>query len=94
MHLTSTGKKRRVVIQLDEMWSFVGCKKQKRWLWCAYDTQLKRVIAHVFGCRDVATLNRLLKQLKLMCISVTFYCTGDFGLFLLILRFSRYACVA
>lgn len=57
------------------MWSFVGCKKQKRWLWCAYDIQLKRVIAHVFGCRGVATLRRLLKQLKAMGCSVMLYCT-------------------
>ena len=62
MLLTPTGKNPRVVIQFDEMGSFVGSKKQKRGLWCAYDTQLKRVIAHVFGCRGVVTLNRLLKQ--------------------------------
>ena len=75
MHFTERGKKRQVVLQLDEMWSFVRHKKQKRWLWCAYDIQLKRVIAHVFGCRGVSTLHRLLDKLNEMGCSVTLYCT-------------------
>ncbi|MEY4475349.1 MAG: hypothetical protein RL248_1116 [Pseudomonadota bacterium] len=30
------------------MWSFVGNKKQQRWLWYAREARLKRIIAHVF----------------------------------------------
>jgi insertion element IS1 protein InsB len=35
--------------ELDEMWSFVGRKKQSRWLWQALDHQTGREVAYVFG---------------------------------------------
>ena len=35
--------------ELDEMWSFVGGKKQPHWLWEALDHQTGRVAAYVFG---------------------------------------------
>jgi insertion element IS1 protein InsB len=38
--------------ELDEMWSFVGSKKQPRWLWGALDHQTGRVVAYVFGRRE------------------------------------------
>jgi insertion element IS1 protein InsB len=38
--------------ELDEMWSFVGRKKQPRWLWEALDHQTGRVVAYVFGRRE------------------------------------------
>lgn len=38
--------------ELDEMWSFVGGKKQPRWLWEALDHQTGRILAYVFGRRE------------------------------------------
>jgi insertion element IS1 protein InsB len=38
--------------ELDEMWSFVGCKQQPRWLWGALDHQTGRIVAYVFGRRE------------------------------------------
>jgi IS1 transposase len=38
--------------ELDEMWSFVGRKKQPRWLWGALDHQTGRMMAYVFGRRE------------------------------------------
>jgi insertion element IS1 protein InsB len=38
--------------ELDEMWSFVGSKKQPRWLWGALDHQTGRMVAYVFGRRE------------------------------------------
>ena len=38
--------------ELDEMWAFVGSKKQPRWLWEALDHQTGRVVAYVFGRRE------------------------------------------
>jgi insertion element IS1 protein InsB len=46
--------------ELDEMWSFVGRKKQPRWLWGALDHQTGRILAYVFGRRE----DRALLQLK------------------------------
>jgi len=39
-------------VELDEMWSFVGSKKQPHWLWGALDHQTGRVLAYVFGRRE------------------------------------------
>ena len=44
----------------DGMWSFVGRKKQPRWLWGALDHQTGRILAFVFGRRE----DRALLQLK------------------------------
>jgi insertion element IS1 protein InsB len=37
--------------EVDEMWSFVGKKKEPRWLWHAIDHWSGRVLAYVFGRR-------------------------------------------
>jgi IS1 family transposase len=34
---------------MDEMWSFVGCKKQQRWLWHGIDHGTGRVLAYVLA---------------------------------------------
>jgi insertion element IS1 protein InsB len=38
--------------ELDEMRSFVGSKRQPRWLWEALDHQTGRILAYVFGRRE------------------------------------------
>ena len=38
-------------IQADELWSFVGKKSQKRWIWVAYDPVHRLVIAYHIGGR-------------------------------------------
>ena len=37
--------------EMDEMWSFVGRKKNPRWLWHAIDHVSGKVLAYVFGPR-------------------------------------------
>jgi insertion element IS1 protein InsB len=54
------GIRKVVAAELDEMWSFVGRKKQPRWLWGALDHQTGRILAYVFGRRE----DRALLQLK------------------------------
>ena len=62
---TSEGSPPTVVIrkikeaELDEMWSFVGHKKQPRWLWGALDHQTGRILAYVFGRREDQALLQL-----------------------------------
>ena len=46
--------------ELDEMWSFVGSKKQPRWLWEALDHQTGKILASTFGRRA----DRVLVKLK------------------------------
>ena len=40
--------------EMDEMWSFVGRKKDQRWLWHAIDHATGAVLAYVFGRRKDA----------------------------------------
>jgi insertion element IS1 protein InsB len=37
--------------EVDEMWAFVGKKKEQRWLWHASDHLTGKVLAYVFGRR-------------------------------------------
>ncbi len=43
---------------------FVGAKSRQRWLFYAYDRIRRTVVAHVFGERTLATLERLLSLLS------------------------------
>ena len=38
-------------VEVDEMWSFVGQKKEQRWLWHAIDHRSGKVLAYVLGAR-------------------------------------------
>ncbi|MGQ7790243.1 IS1 family transposase [Shigella flexneri] len=40
---------------------YVGAKSRQRWLFYAYDRIRRTVVAHVFGERNLATLERLLE---------------------------------
>jgi len=39
-------------VEVDEMWSFVGKKREPRWLWHAIDHRSGKVLAYVFGRRQ------------------------------------------
>lgn len=43
---------RAVEAEVDEMWSFVGRKGERRWLWQALDHCTGTVLAYVFGKRQ------------------------------------------
>lgn len=47
------------VLELDEMWSFVGDKGQKRWLWVALCRRTRQVVAYVIGNRSSDTCRKL-----------------------------------
>ena len=53
-----------VCAEMDEQWGYVGAKSRQRWLFYAYDSLRKTVVAHVFGERTLATLERLLGLLS------------------------------
>ncbi|EPY2159933.1 IS1 family transposase, partial [Escherichia coli] len=52
-----------VCAEMDEQWGYVGAKSRQRWLFYAYDRIRRTVVAHVFGERTLATLERLLSLL-------------------------------
>jgi len=41
------------------MWTFVGRRKRKVWLWLAVERASRRIVAWVLGCRGAATARRL-----------------------------------
>ena len=45
-------KKGRLTIQCDEMWSFVGNKGQKYWIWLAIDVDTREIVGVYIGSRD------------------------------------------
>ena len=45
-------KKGRLTIECDEMWSFVGNKKNKVWIWLAIDRDTREIIGVYVGSRD------------------------------------------
>lgn len=64
-----------VKLKADEMWSFVGSKRQPRWLWWVEDAANGEVVAFVFGRRTHATFRRLLSVLKAAQIHVSGWIT-------------------
>jgi insertion element IS1 protein InsB len=63
--------------EVDEMWSFVGQKKEPRWLWQAIDHRTGRVLAYVFGRRQ----DEVFLQLKALLepFGITRYYTDSWG---------------
>ncbi|EJZ63602.1 putative transposase [Shigella flexneri 1485-80] len=53
-----------VCAEMDEQWGYVGAKSRQRWLFYAYDRIRRTVVAHAFGERTLATLERLLSLLS------------------------------
>ena len=45
-------KKGRMTVQCDEMWSFVGKKGQKYWIWLAIDVDTREIVGVYIGSRD------------------------------------------
>ena len=51
------------VLEVDEMWSFVGHKGQQRWLWIALCRRTRQVVAYVIGDRSKQSCRKLWQRL-------------------------------
>ena len=51
------------VLELDELWSFVGQRQQKRWLWIALCRRTRQVVAFVIGDRSAKTCRKLWRRI-------------------------------
>jgi len=45
--------------EVDEMWSFVGSKENKQWIWIAMDAKSRQIIAFYVGDRSQASAKKL-----------------------------------
>jgi insertion element IS1 protein InsB len=52
-----------LVLELDELWSFVGKKADKRWIWLALARHTRQVVAYVIGDRGERTCRRLWERI-------------------------------
>ncbi|GMT50198.1 MAG: insertion element IS1 protein InsB [bacterium] len=55
--------KKRPVLELDELWSYVGSKKNKVWIWLALERQTRQIVGLAFGNRGEETCKELWKSL-------------------------------
>lgn len=51
------------VLELDELWSFVGSKQQPVWLWIALCRRSRQVVAYTLGDRSAQTCQQLYNNL-------------------------------
>lgn len=70
-------QKNIVESELDEMWSYVGNKRNQRWLWHAIERRSDQVLAYAFG-RRTDEVFLLLKEL-LEPFGIRRYCTDGWG---------------
>jgi insertion element IS1 protein InsB len=57
---------RRLEVEADELWSFVGKKANKQWLWIAMDAKTRQVIAFHVGDRSRETAKELWAKMPLV----------------------------
>ena len=55
MKETLVKAKKSDVLELDEMWSFVHHKKNKRWVWLAQCRRTRQIVAYAIGDRSEKT---------------------------------------
>ena len=53
-----------LVFELDEMWTFVGKKENKVWVWMVMERTTRQIIAFEVGDRSAATCEKLWEQLE------------------------------
>ena len=75
VHPAYSHKSLRLILKVDESWSFVQAKKHPRWLWWVEDAVNGQVVAFVFGRRTHQTFRRLLSLLELAQITVSKWIT-------------------
>lgn len=68
-----------VVIEVDEMWHYLGSKTNKLWIWTALDRATGRLIDWECGGRDQVTFERLLARLRRW--KVRLICTDESGVY-------------
>jgi hypothetical protein len=44
-----SAKKRRLILECDELWSFVGRKREQQWLWLALDRNTREIVGVASG---------------------------------------------
>jgi IS1 family transposase len=65
-------------LELDELWSFVRRRSNKRWVWLALCRRTRQVVAYAIGKRGEATCRLLWERILLRLIAAA-CSTATFG---------------
>lgn len=68
-----------IIIELDEMWHYLGSKKNKLWIWKAYRRETGELVDWECGARDKDTLSRLMNRLSGW--EVELFCTDNWAVY-------------
>lgn len=71
-------KKHYHKILIDEMYSFVGTKEKKVWIFYAYAPETKEILAYTMGKRTTRQVRFLMLKIKHLRIKVDYWCTDAF----------------
>lgn len=52
-----------IVLEADELWSYVGSKRNQQWLWLVMHSRTRQVVAMQVGARNKATAEKLFYKL-------------------------------
>lgn len=75
--VTGQVKLLRPEAEADEMWSFVGCKANKQWVWIAIEVESKQVIAFYVGDRSRKSADKLWQRIPLIYRQYATFDTDD-----------------
>lgn len=63
LKIKSESRLQIIGLQADEMWSFVGSKKNKAWIWVVFEPKQRQVVAFHIGSRGVDSMKALWKKI-------------------------------
>lgn len=79
--LTSTQELEVAVIELDEQWSYVGKKDNQQWLWLAFHSKTRQVLAMHVGKRTKQAAECLLEKLPADLKKKAIFYTDKFSVY-------------
>ena len=69
-------------LQVDEFWTYVGCKRNKVWLVYAYDPDTNEIVTFVWGKRNLTTAKQLRAKLEELSVDFGYVCCDNWDSFL------------
>ena len=68
-----------ILIELDEIWHYLGSKKNKLWIWKAYGREIGELVDWECDARYMETLRKLMNRLS--CWDVELFCTDNWAVY-------------
>lgn len=90
LRMKSANKLQVIGLQLDEMWSFVGCKQNKAWIWVIFEPEHRQVIAFHIGGRGIDSMKALWKKIPQSMRKWCYFETDDWEAYQTVLPTQRH----